>query len=924
MPKIPEDEIQRVKNETDLLALVRSRGIELRKHGSRDFIGRCPFHEDNASPNFIISPAKGLYHCMACGAAGNAIQFVEKFDGISFRHAFELLSGGGKAAFENAPAKRTKQATVPKLPCPLDLDADDGTLLDQVTDYYHERLAKTPAALDYLARRGLGQEALLQRFRVGFADRTLGLRLPEKNRKDGAALRSRLQKLGVFREKSGHEHFNGSVVVPITNGNEHVAEIYGRKITKRLTKGTPEHLYLPGPHRGIFNAQALKSSEIILCESLLDALTFIRHGMEAATCIYGTQGFTGELFEAIKCANLDAVRIAYDADDAGERAASRDAAKLQAIGVSCYRIKFPMGEDANSFGNVTLHPEAASRLKKAVRSAEWLGAGVPPVPARASSSLAAELAAEPDDATKEKTSTEPKPAPPELIAKGDYYELQLGDRRYRVGGLLKNNSLDALKVTLRLWSDERFHVDQVDLCKDTDRRRFCERGAEECRLEPELIKRDLGKLLLACESAQDARLSEHLEPGEPSAPQLAPEDQEKALELLKSPDLLEKLAQCFDAAGIVGESTNKLAAYLACTSRLLEAPLAVIIQSTSAAGKSALMEAVLSFFPSETQVKYSAMTGQSLYYLGEKNLSHKILAIVEEEGAEKASYALKLLQSEKELTIASTGKDPHTGRMKTEEYHVEGPVSILLTTTSIDIDEELMNRCIILTVDESREQTERIHALQRKARTLEGLRLKKKRRAILDLLQNAQRLLKPVDIINPFADELTFTAERTRTRRDHEKYLTLIEAVTLLHQHQRPLEDDEEAGPHIKTTLEDIEIANALAPEILGRSLDELPPQTRRMLEALKQMVAATCEKRAIDQDRCHFTRREVREHLRWSEFQVRTHMQKLEDLEYIARRHGKQGIGCVYELLIDASEPEGIWHVGLLDVEELRKRHGL
>ena len=162
----------------------------------------------------------------------------------------------------------------------------------------------------------------------------------------------------------------------------------------------------------------------------------------------------------------------------------------------------------------------------------------------------------------------------------------------------------------------------------------------------------------------------------------------------------------------------------------------------------------------------------------------------------------------------------------------------------------------------AREQTERIHALQRKARTLEGLRLKKKRRAILDLLQNAQRLLKPVDIINPFANELTFTAERTRTRRDHEKYLTLIEAVTLLHQHQRPLEDDEEAGPHIKTTLEDIEIANSARPR---KSSAEASMNSRPKPDACSKpsskMVAATCEKRAIDQDRCHFTRREVREH---------------------------------------------------------------
>ena len=948
MPRIANEEIERIKQETDLAALIRSRGIELRKHGSKDLVGRCPFHEDNESPNLIVTPGKGLFHCMACGAAGNAIQFVEKFDGVSFRHAFELLANGGTAVFENAPTRPTKKATVPKLPCPLDLNADDGTLLDQVADYYHERLTQSKAALGYLASRGLDDEELVRRFRVGFADRTLGLRLPDRNRKEGAELRSRLQELGVFRKDSGHEHFNGSVVFPIVNGNDHVAEIYGRKITKGLRKGTPEHLYLPGPHHGIFNQEALTQPEIILCESVIDALTFVRHGMDNATCIYGTQGFSDELFEAIKVANLDAVRLAYDADEAGERAAARDAEKLQAIGIAVYRIKLPMGEDANSYA-LKAGPEA---LKKAVRSAQWLGAGAPggeaasgcnvtlPSSLVATKSLAAEGAVasteDPEssaetNAPATETATKKEAATPEftLVTKGDHHELELGNRHYRIGGLNKNGGLDSLKITLRVhvrqspkngggWLADRFHLDQMDLCKDVDRRRFCERAGHECRLDAELIKRDLGKLLLACERAQDERLRALLEPGEPAIVELDPAERKSAEELLQAPDLIKRLDQSFEAAGIVGERTNRLAAYLTATSRLLDKPLAVIIQSTSAAGKTTLMEAVLSFFPPEDQIKYSAMTGQSLYYLGEKNLQHKILAIVEEEGAEKASYALKLLQSEGELTIASTGKDANTGRMKTEEYHVEGPVSIVLTTTSIDIDEELMNRCLILTVDESREQTERIHELQRKARTLEGLRFKKARKQTLTLLQNAQRLLKPIEVVNPFADELTFTADRTRTRRDHEKYLTLIEAVTLLHQHQRKLENDPEAGPHIKTTLDDIAVANRLAPEVLGRSLDELPPQTRRLLEDLKAMVAERCDKNQIDQDKCHFTRRQVRERTGSSETQVRLHLQRLEDFEYIARRHGRNGVSCVYELLVDCRKPAGIAHVGLIEVDQI------
>lgn len=913
MARIPDKEITRIKEETDLAALIRSRGIELKPHGSKDLVGRCPFHDDNESPNLIVTPSKGLFHCMACGAAGNPIQFVEKFDGISFRHAFELLSNG-KAAFENTKIEPSKKTTVPKLPCPLDGLADDGTLLDQVADYYHERLHHSEAAREYLAFRGLDDEALIKRFRIGFADRTLGLRLPDRNRKDGAELRARLQELGVFRKESGHEHFNGSLVFPIINREGHVREIYGRKITRNLRKGTPEHLYLPGPHHGIFNPDSLKEREIILCESVIDALTFIVHGMTQATCIFGTQGFTEELFEAIRAANLDGIRLAYDADESGERAARRDSERLQKLGMECYRIRFPYGQDANTFAL----SEGKAALQKLVRNAEWLGAGVP-----SSSSLAAasSLVANAEEAKEEKEVVAP-PAVIELSQDGENHALTVGERHYQVRGLNRNQSLEVMKITLRVTEPGGlFHLDQIDLCKDQDRRRFCERASEETRLERDLIKRDLGKLLLASERTLEKRLAV-TDNAEEEAVVLKPEEVRDAMDLLKSPELMDRIAETFDAAGIAGESTNKLAAYLAGTSRLLRKPLAVIIQSTSAAGKTTLMEAVLSFFPAEEQIKYSAMTGQSLYYLGEKNLKHKILGIVEEEGAEKASYALKLLQSEGELTIASTGKDATTGRMKTEEYHVEGPVCIVLTTTSIDIDEELLNRCLILTVDESQAQTERIHQLQREARTVAGIVAGEKRRAVLETLVNAQRLLKPYRIANDFAPRLTFTSVRTRTRRDHEKYLTLIDAIALLHQHQREPIKKLVAGQWVEmipVTISDIEAANAIAPEVLGRSLDELPPQTRGLLESIKAMVAEGCQARDITQDRCHFTRRELRERTGWSATQIKYHLDRLTELEYIAVRAGRMGSTFAYELLIDARSQNELTHVGLLDPETLK-----
>jgi len=942
--KIPEEEIDRVKHETDLAALVRSRGVELKAHGSNNLVGRCPFHDDHNTPNFIVTPEKGLFHCMACGAAGNCIQFVQKYDGVSFRHAFEILNEG-RPAFSAPPNNPTrwdpgeestrplKRATIRRLDSPLKPDAEDTELLDQAVDYYHERLLKSPAALDYLKGRGLHNEDAIEKFRLGYSDRTLGLRLPERSRKAGKAIRERLGKLGLIR-KSGHEHFNGSVIVPVFDEQGHVAEMYGRKVGK-VSAPTKPHLYLPGPHAGIWNPEAFATGEVILCEAPLDALTFWVHGFRNVTFIYGTEGFPNYLLDAMLSHRVKSVRLAYDADPSGDRAAKRDIERLTAQGIEAYRIKFPSRMDVNEYARKVT--PAAKSLRVVVDSAEWYGEGskredaspqeTPTrAPARANidNKIAANnlAAAQPETAKQKDIPTPERQGPSTLLRTGDYHVLQLGSRHYRVGGLDKNNSLEVLKVAVRIRVEENFHLDSFDMTRDNERRRFIERAAEETKLEKELIKRDLGKLLLALEEEQQQRLNAALksESQNPKS-EMTEDERAEALALLKSPDLVTKIGQAFDTYGLVGEETKRLAAYLACTSRKLDKPLAVIIQSSTAAGKTALMEAVLAMFPEEERVKYSAMTGQSLFYLGETELKHKILAIVEEEGAEKASYALKLLQSEGELTIASTGKNPTTGRMETQEYHVEGPVMIFLTTTAIEIDEELQNRSLMLTVDESREQTERIHALQRESRTLDGLRRKKRKQTILKLHRNAQRLLKPVDVVNPYAGELTFTSERTRTRRDHEKYLSLIDAIALLHQYQRPGQKDEDGSSFIRVTLDDIELANKLAPELLSRSLDELPPQTRRMYECIKQIVRDRCKAQKIEQRFAFFSRRDLRELLGWSFTQVRVHLERLRQFEYISARFGRPGSAFQYELLTDCMEPRGNVHIGLLDVQKLRVR---
>jgi post-segregation antitoxin (ccd killing protein) len=308
--------------------------------------------------------------------------------------------------------------------------------------------------------------------------------------------------------------------------------------------------------------------------------------------------------------------------------------------------------------------------------------------------------------------------------------------------------------------------------------------------------------------------------------------------------------------------------------------------------------------------------------MGETNLKNKILAIAEEEGAENASYALKLLQSEGELTIASTGKDETTGTMVTKEYRVEGPVMLFLTTTAIDIDEELMNRCLVLTVNESREQTQAIHAMQRKQQTLEGLLQNEDRKQLIQLHRNAQRLLKPLLVANPFAEQLTFIDDKTRTRRDHMKYLTLIRSIALLHQYQREIKTVSHNGQaleYIEVTLSDIEIANQLAHEVLGRTLEELPPQTGKLLKQIKAMVETACRKQDIEQTDYRFSRRDVREACGWGNTQLKVHLRRLEELEYLLIHRGGRGQSIVYELLYDGELDDQKHLMGLIDVEKLK-----
>ena len=947
MPRIKDDVIERLKSEVSLVRLMESQGFELKKHG-KDYVCRCPFHNDK-TPSLVVSPSNNLWNCLgACGVGGSVIDWVIKREGVSFRRAVEILQHDlGLITEKHEPVK---YATTKQLSSSLVAERDEQKALQQVIEFYHETLKTCPEATQYLESRGLNNAALINTFKLGYANRTLAYRLPEKNRKAGAEARGRLQNVGILR-KTGHEHFNGCVVVPIVDEANQIKEVYGRKILgNRLRKGTAQHLYLPGEHHGIWNYLSLAANdEIIICESLIDAMTFWVNGFRNVTSSYGTNGFTEEILNALINNQIKRVLIAYDRDEAGNVAADKLAEELKAYSISCYRILFPKNMDANEYA-LQMSPankalglvirkaepmlEAQSRVTSDELREKKKSKDVNQKEEKPPSSLVAELP-EPSAAAEPKASSD-------VDAQINEREIKMafGDRHYRVRGLNKNQTYDQLKVNVMVMStDGRYddvpggsasankgglHVDTLELYNAKQRQTFIKIASSELSVDYDVIKKDLGKVLLKLEALQDEQIEKSNEPANKIV-ELAESEKDEALKLLKDKDLLKRILSDFNECGVVGEETNKLVGYLASVSRKLDKPLAVIIQSSSAAGKSSLMDAVLNLMPEEERVQYSAMTGQSLFYMGETNLKNKILAIAEEEGAENASYALKLLQSEGEITIASTGKNATTGNMETQTYHVEGPVMLFLTTTAIDIDEELLNRCLVLTVNESGEQTEAIQQIQRMNQTLDGLLQSEIKSDLIKVHRNAQRLLRPLKVVNPYAEYLTFRSDKTRTRRDHVKYLTLIQTIALLHQYQRPIKTvthQERVIEYVEVTLEDIDMANQLSHEILGKTLDELPPQTRKLLSLINNLVKAGCKVQGLDQTDYRFSRRNIREVTGWSDGQLKIHCGRLEEMEYLLVHRGGRGKLIEYELLYDGELKTERHMMGLIDLELLKQKY--
>lgn len=885
MGLIGEEEIQRIKQGTDLVKYVKGRGVELKRKG-KQWVGKCPFHNDR-TPSLMVDPVKQVWNCLgACQEGGDVIKLVMKLDGVGFREAVGELGG-----------KKTEELRMKKEKSDAGRTVEELRWLEKYVAFCQRRLVETPRAQAYVVSRGLRRPELWGAWRVGYADGSILEALSPEGREV-------LKRIGVLTA-AGRELLEGCVVFPLFDvAKPEVVNLYGRRVEGEpradpddgrgaaAVKGV-HHLYLPGERRGVFHPEGVRGSEeVIIVESVIDAAAAVSAGIGNVVALFGINGLTADHLRQMKEWRTRRAVVVLDADEAGRRAIPKLRAELAKLQIESRAVELPAkdiaefiagggtGEELRSFiykeqGSGFRSQDSGKEAEAAVFS---LGAGT----AR----------------------------PGEVKETDDGYQLEMENRRYQIRGLTPTN-LDRLKVTVRLNlisnpEPAAFHLDTLDLYHAGARERFAAKAAVRLGVMEAEVEGDLLAVIDPLERRR-LELKPRAAPTGNAAVAMTPEDQADALEFLKQKDLLDQIPEDLAVCGLVGERAAAQVGYLTLLSRKLPKPLSALVIARSGAGKSSLQDALCGFVPAEDLVRVTRLTGQALFYKDPYSLQSKVLAIAEETGAQQAMYSLRTLASDQRLSTEATRTDPQTGKLLTDHYELYGPVAIIITTTSPEaFDEETRSRFVQLTLDESREQTRAILEHQRQRRTLEGMTRETTAERMRKRHQCVQRLIRPLGVLNPFIDQLRFPDQRLISRREQEKYLTLIDVMALLHQYQRPVKRHGEVE-YVEVTRDDIDRATALARQVLVRGFDELAPPVRGMYQAAWEVFQTAADGLGVEATDVLLSRRELREATGWTDWQVRVYCQKLTELEYLEQVSGGNGRRSQYRLIgpIQTAIPE-------------------
>lgn len=903
--------IEEIKKSVNLADYIKTRcNVEFKPKG-KELLCKCPFpdHQDG-KPSFSVNTDKNLFQCFGCGRKGSIIDFVKDYDNLSLAETLKYLSTENGCLHPSAENTASRAATERKN---ISVNQCSSVVknLSPVAEFYHKTLfGKDSKGLEYFKKRNIIDIETLKHFQAGYVNGTLLKTLSAKQKKA-------LKECGLITE-NGIEFFLGCVVFPMLNDQGEVVSFYGRKIEDG-TFGA--HFYLPGPRTGLINAKSAKVYDnIVLTESVIDAVSAFQAGVKNVIPCYGTNGFTGDHEKLLCTGQLSGgsgrkpIIIAFDNDKPGRDSARQLVVQLKEKGITACSARLPDEvKDVNDFFAYNREfdcKRTPEQFKQLIISAEKELANLANTKPKSAKFAGSEL----------------------QLIKHNSSELVYGidDVIYKLRGLYLN-SLTSLKLVVTASPSESNKkrlassiTDRFDLYLARNRKSFAYRVQEKLDRPVSRVENDLDKLIPLLEVLRE----EHRKPSENKREEhyeMSPSETRQAVIFLKSTNLLKRITADIETIGYVGEDTAKLLVYLIATSRKLEKPQSCIIRSESGSGKSFLMECVAELMPNEDVEFFSRLTPQSLYYMDKDRLKHKLLIVDERDGSEDAEYSIRTLQTRRKLTLAVPAKDDK-GQITTVEKVINGPIAYMESTTAQNINPENANRCFEIFLDESSAQTLRVFEKQRDIRTLSGWKQDLKRQNVTNLHQNAQRLLKNVKVIIPYVHEIKFPSNWMRNRRDHDRFLCLIEAVAFLHQYQRDRKSangtnkalEECNEEYIEANLDDYETAYNLALTVFTSSHHDLPKNTLGVFFQLKKMVEEKAKEQQIRVGELWFRRRELREFSKLQDHQLKRTLRTLTDLEYLNVKRSGQGGTYFYRLSGTITNPDVM--KGVTKPSELRK----
>lgn len=457
-------------------------------------------------------------------------------------------------------------------------------------------------------------------------------------------------------------------------------------------------------------------------------------------------------------------------------------------------------------------------------------------------------------------------------------------------GGLKTNKLESLRVTISIQKPKQHNIlrHNIDLYNDNQVEKFTRKIAERLEIGTSVARRTLQELTKELENYRFLLIDEYEKQHQPYFKELTGIEEKQAIAFLKKPNLLKRTNELIGKSGVIGEENNRQTMYLIFTSRKTNNPLHCISLGSSGTGKTHLQSKVAELIPEEDKVEITVLSANAFYYFNRTELQHKLILIEDLDGAESVLYPLRELQTKKRITKTVVHKDTK-GTTRTIHLTVEGPVSVAGCTTQESIYEDNSNRSFLLYIDESAEQDQKIMDYQRlisAGKVNEDEEYKAK-----ELLKNVQRLLKPIRVINPFAEYLQLPKSVFKPRRTNSHYLQFIEAITFYKQYQREKQYDKETGEEfIETTIEDIQEANELIIDVLLRKSDTITGATRNHLEKLKIYLQ--------ENNQTTFTNAEIRRNLRVKETTLRRYNNQLLLENYIKKVKGKKGQLYHFEII--------------------------